>query len=320
MCMILVFALSLMFQAAHAACPTSEDSIRAYRQARQKVEAYLEGHTSLSTLPCAQMSIHGLQFKKVSGNCLPTYALGDETSAARFRFEKVPIFAPCQVFVSHKFRFVFVRQPKSASTAIMKAIKETFCKQDECSEHELLQVPKLSDKTWASYFTFTWVRNPWTRSMSAYRMMNKWFLRSRDSMERCNVSLADYEADVNRLRLACETQGCCPYADAWMPWFVDQHINDQSGCSHVVGDSVVDFVGRAESIQLDWESVVRHINHRLDINLEPSQVVNPNGQGDPMNGGVETLCSNMTDSTIRSIGSQYAYDVLYFVGLNAQQL
>ena len=316
---ILLLAL-LLVPAAHAVCPSSEESIRAYQLARQKIEENFKGRDDLSTLPCAQTTTHGLQFKKVSGNCLPSYALGDETSAARFRFEKIPIFAPCQVFVSHKFRFVFVRQPKSASTAIMKAIKETFCKQDEeCSERELLQVPKLSDETWASYFTFTWVRNPWTRSMSAYRMMNKWFLRNRVTMERCNVSLADYEADVNRLRMACETQGCCPYADDWMPWFVDQHINDQSSCSHVLGESVVNFVGRVEQIQLDWESVVRHINHRLDINLEPSRVVNPNGQGATKNGGVETVCGNMTDSTIRNLGSQYAYDVLYFFGLNAQQ-
>jgi hypothetical protein len=67
---------------------------------------------------------------------------------------------------------------------------------------------------------------------------------------------------------------------------------------------------------LNRQSVVRHISHRRGIKVVPAKVINPYGQGDPR----KTLCSNMTDSTIKSLSSQYAYVVLYFIGLGEQRL
>ena len=99
-------------------------------------------------------------------------------------------FVIAQVHVSHKWKFIFVRQPKASSTAVMVAIKKQLCGLSsakhglQCKPDEFREVQqRLPDKLWQEYFVFTVVRNPWVRMLSAYHMFNKTFLR------RCFLSL-----------------------------------------------------------------------------------------------------------------------------------
>lgn len=82
-----------------------------------------------------------------------------------------------QVYVSDEWRFIYVRNPKSSSTALLNAITEQLCG-GECSERQLKlrgMVEMFAPK-WEEYFVFTVVRNPWTRALSAYTMFNSHFL------------------------------------------------------------------------------------------------------------------------------------------------
>lgn len=83
--------------------------------------------------------------------------------------------------ISHKWKFIFVRQPKSSSTAIMVAIKSQLCGLvdgvGECAPDEFTSANDVTDEQWRDYFVFTVVRNPWIRMLSAHTMFTKHFLR-----------------------------------------------------------------------------------------------------------------------------------------------
>jgi hypothetical protein len=82
-----------------------------------------------------------------------------------------------QVWVSDKFKFIYVRQPKSSSSAVMFAISQQLCEGRVCSRDELRPAFTLEEIPWDKYFVFTFVRNPWTRILSAYHMFNDKHLR-----------------------------------------------------------------------------------------------------------------------------------------------
>lgn len=86
-----------------------------------------------------------------------------------------------QVYISHKWKFIFLRQPKSSSTAVLVAIKQQLCQMSRepmssCDELGELgwatQEEILDDSLWEEYFVFTFVRNPWTRMLSAFNYFN----------------------------------------------------------------------------------------------------------------------------------------------------
>ena len=100
-----------------------------------------------------------------------------------------------QAWVSHKYKFIYLRLLKSASSTVLGALFQSICsKTDEsgrarCKPDELAEVPNLKagspealevDRWWREYFVFSFVRNPWSRLSSAYFMFT-----SKDLMHRC---------------------------------------------------------------------------------------------------------------------------------------
>lgn len=81
-----------------------------------------------------------------------------------------------QVYVSDKWKFIYIRQPKSSSSSVLIALTQQLCR-GQCKSNELRAVTKLDEKKWEEYFVFTFVRNPWTRLLSAYHMFNGKHLR-----------------------------------------------------------------------------------------------------------------------------------------------
>lgn len=76
--------------------------------------------------------------------------------------------------MSATWKFIYLRQPKSSSSAVIGSIKTQLCKgicghKDLYPEKDMVALSKL----WDSYFVFTVVRNPWTRALSAYTMFSR---------------------------------------------------------------------------------------------------------------------------------------------------
>lgn len=275
---------------------------------------------------CLHANVHGPQTKKVSGRCSASFPFttGSGISESRYRFNRIPIFAPCQVIVSDAHKFLYVRQPKSASTAVTNAIKDTFCGTPAHCSHEEFRVTdshSVPDDLWQNYFVFTVVRNPWTRSASAFTMMNTHFLYNRDNGLQCKVPFHKFVKDVAHMKDACWSRNCCPYipGTGWVPWFLDQHLNDQVGCIFSAnGESMVDFIGRSETIAQDWIDIVAHINRVTGTNVTASAITNPNGRNNLIEHACHSPAPRLYKGMVGALAKQYAADVL-MLGYLSQQ-
>ena len=72
-------------------------------------------------------------------------------------------------------KFIYIRQPKASSSTIMHAVQHQLCKGMDVEGDDCIYRASepIDDAIWNEYFVFTFVRNPWTRAVSAYTMFNR---------------------------------------------------------------------------------------------------------------------------------------------------
>ena len=231
-----------------------------------------------------------------------------------------------QLYISRLYKIIYIRQPKSSSTTILAALQATF--PGRSGRKAFVSTASIEDHIWREYFVFTWVRNPFTRAISAFDMMNTLFLYERqgefgeDVGEHCHITLAEYAENSNNMRTICPAKGCCPYIpeyNRWVPWFIDQHINDQAHCTFTPsGESMVDFIGRSEEMETDWAEFMAVVNSKRNTDFKPAELNNANGHGSAENKGVQHACATsetkemLGPEVMRAIAMQYASDLHLF--------
>ena len=235
-----------------------------------------------------------------------------------------------QVYVSRKFKFIYVRQPKSSSTSILAAIKAMFCRNHVCSRNEFTRsLEMVNDSMWEQYFVFTAVRNPWNRIVSAYNMF-KLFLRIRNPRNMtvpgpiCSIPFTRFTEDVWQLRTTCVIDNCCSYIRAgyneFKADFVNGHVMQQA---HAVftpdGRSGMDFIARTENISDDWNLIVQSIRARSGRIVQDYAIENVNGvHPKDVPPHLEHKClppdvvalALFNETTMRNIALQFAMDVI----------
>lgn len=162
--------------------------------------------------------------------------------------------------ISHRFRCVFVHVPKTAGQSI-EAVFLQACglSRRRDSRRELLLRPNddpargperlahltaeeyvrlgwLTQADFDAYFTFAFVRNPWARLVSEYRYRQ------------------DYAQLPFREFVLSQLPGRDPFSDRW------RHVMPQAEfvCDGS-GRPLVDFVGRYEQLDADFERVRRQV-------------------------------------------------------------
>eukprot|EP00892_Ulva_mutabilis_P012653 jgi/Ulvmu1/9760/UM055_0100.1 len=239
----------------------------------------------------------------------------------------MPIYAGCQVYVSDEWRFIYVRNPKSSSTALLKAITEQLCG-GQCTEEQLRlrEMMQVLAPKWEAYFVFTVVRNPWTRALSAYTMFNSHFLFREPASEEvsptehCGVPFEAFSWDAYQLRHVCEAESCCAYVGGKRtPGFVDIHITDQAHCAFLPsGEPFVDYIGASENLDASWRDIVAAVNERAGTAFEARDPENPNGNGGEQSGGVAHTCTSEKvlqhygADEVYGVAMRYAMDVVRF--------
>lgn len=156
----------------------------------------------------------------------------------------------------HEHKAIFVHIPKAAGSSVSETLFGEPVGHRPIRRHRLYS-PHLSDK----YFKFTFVRNPWDRLYSAYHYFNvrvgsvahrdhRWasyYLRGIGSFEQFVSRLDDPE-------YALKVKSYDHFRDQ-VDWVVDSHNNKL----------VMDFVGRFESLNRDFNYVKSQLGSDVDL-------------------------------------------------------
>mgnify|MGYP006135587267 CR=1 FL=1 len=145
---------------------------------------------------------------------------------------------------------IFVHIPKTAGLSVVESVFGTHG-----GHRTAVYYRKVFDKEFEQYFKFTFIRNPWDRLYSAYRFL-----------EAGGVNKHDKQAFEMHLG------NCQSFEDFVMNWldkkmiFKIIHLFPQS--YFLVGNKgelLVDYVGRFESLQDDFQHIVQKLS--LEITL-----------------------------------------------------
>lgn len=161
--------------------------------------------------------------------------------------------------ISMTHRCIFVRISKTASTSILN----TFKSQKKSSDIGYFGLKHFSIKHYfdtyrlyfGDFFKFAFVRNPWDRIFSQYRYLN--FVKKHDI---ANCSYRDW-------LFKCEEAMNAPnnYLFGRNRDIFIYHLTNQIEWISLNGEIAVDFVGRFENIEEDFNKICKHLN--VDFNL-----------------------------------------------------
>jgi len=210
--------------------------------------------------------------------------------------------------ISHKHKCIFVEIPKTGTSSIRSIIGKPLTMhlniwQIKCNmEHYwtsyekniinrfmeglYLFLPvgkreKIGREQFDSYFKFSFVRNPWARVVSLYNRNEGLMLKNKMSFDEF-VHWIKYSSSTCVLPVPHRYQ---------LDWLVDPH-----------GNVLVDFIGKFENIQNDWE----HICDKTGIKERklPHENKNPRNK--------KHYSEYYNEKTKDIIGKQFDVDIEYF--------
>ena len=139
----------------------------------------------------------------------------------------------------------FVHINKTGGTSIENALGRS-------SSHKiaLIQREEIGDVRWAESYSFSFVRNPWDKVVSQY------FFKIRNNDPSLVDNLIPFDQWVEEVWIhrnpiyASRVKSFMPQHD----WLSDEH-----------GEIMVDFVGRFENINADFDKICQAIGHDLKL-------------------------------------------------------
>lgn len=155
--------------------------------------------------------------------------------------------------ILQEYKCIFIHIPKTGGTTISNALKSLPLKSSNIipfmHKHAKAFEVKciLGKKIWEKYFTFAFVRNPWDLMVSSYH----WWLQKAYQFKH----LLDYANKVKDLG---------NFSNFIYSKYGQEMLNEQEG--DIIdwisdgNDIIVDFIGRFENLQEDWNKVCKEIN------------------------------------------------------------
>src|SRR5580704_4904265 len=141
--------------------------------------------------------------------------------------------------ISGKHKFIFIHINKTGGTSIEKAFAPDADIRDVPHKH----APVAFYKQWwpdqfRTYFKFAFVRNPWDWLVSRYY----W---SKDRQRLFDYSFDEFLRRLKKRIRLCESA----------PWLEDEALKPQLDRLTIRGAIAVDFVGRFENLQSDFDFI-----------------------------------------------------------------
>lgn len=173
--------------------------------------------------------------------------------------------------VSHRFRFVWLCNPKAAS----RSIKTTLLDADPAAEVHEASVSDLYARLpeVRSYYSFAFVRHPFTRALSFHselhfspRISTGEQLPIKEAKRRNILARCYGLADTNDFDAYCRWLNTPWGSDAW----ADRHFLSQHVQIRLDDRRLPDFVGRYENLDADF----RRVASRLGIDAPALPVLN----------------------------------------------
>jgi chondroitin 4-sulfotransferase 11 len=134
--------------------------------------------------------------------------------------------------ISHKYKFIFVRIPKTASSSIISVLEKYDPDYIDGGHAEFGFYQTKFKREWKDYFKFTFVRNPWALRYSYYIYNKTAPGRGRIRKYANQLSFKD-----------------------WVKRYLRKGSFGRSQMQHIGNVSNFDFIGRVENLQEDFNIV-----------------------------------------------------------------
>lgn len=165
--------------------------------------------------------------------------------------------------ISHKYKCIFIHIPKCAGTSITKFLadgkdlswidadyeylhgwcpKRKFFMQHATAK-KLLETELISEDIWKSYYTFTFIRNPYDRAISDYFWLQK--------DQNINGTFKEYLLKKGVFEKYLKDEGELYYRG--------DHQQHQTSFFDMSGALSLDFIGRFESFQKDMKMLMQNL-------------------------------------------------------------
>ena len=154
--------------------------------------------------------------------------------------------------ISHLKKFIFIHTPKCAGISMFRTLSK-YIDETHFGHYSPME---YNDNQFADYFKFAFVRNPWDRYVSLY---DYWTI---------NVhKLGHFHAeDTETAKLiskhADSFSKFCKLPNEFLLKIHKTHFLTQVEFLNIIGKNknTLDFIGKYESLQTDFNTICRHIN------------------------------------------------------------
>ena len=171
--------------------------------------------------------------------------------------------------ISHKHKFIFIANQKTASSAVRLALDNysdisgvsdvKSCYYYHTSARSLKNHFKSKGWNWDEYFKFTFVRNPWDLAVSHYFYRNKVLKKCLDTG--CDDWVIKFFEEsyksIGFNEWIKKIEGKLTYINDKVSIQNDMLVDESENC-------IVDFVGRYENLQSDFEFIRSKLGYKCD--------------------------------------------------------
>jgi chondroitin 4-sulfotransferase 11 len=151
--------------------------------------------------------------------------------------------------ICHKFKCVFVCIPKTATSTISSMLQNTTDQNIHSHDSYMDMIGNNDNDLMESYFSFTFVREPFDRAVSIYHQLS----RGWDEVRRL-----DFKEFIQQIPESKVTGNSNQYG-----WQDDICLRSQFRFVSIKNVVLVDEVYRFENLESDWKKCVQRINSNM---------------------------------------------------------